>query len=154
MFLVTVIGSDVITNCDGMYVLTHPCSWYCVRIQYVLGSDFSVILRREVFGEVVCEIGEGSLPSDAKLFFSFFISQPVKTHIPRFGAFLGDIVIGERRYCCVVRDDCCGWLLMAEGGKYMTYGNSDLGVVKNASSFSFGGGSHDMAECFTLDQNW
>ena len=144
MFLVTVLDCDVTSNCDGRYVRTHPCSWYCVWIQNVLGPDVSVVLGWKVFGEIIREICKSTFPSDFELFLSVFFPKP------RFGAFLSNVVVGERGNRRIVGDDGSCWLRVAKGGEYMAYGYCYLSVVKDAGGFGFSGRGNNMTECFAL----
>ena len=64
-----------------------------------------------------------------------------------------DVFIGEGFDCGVVCYDNCGRLRVAEGLKYVPEWETNLGIVEAPRHFGFCGGSDNMAECLTLNQD-
>ena len=67
-----------------------------------------------MFGEVVREVFRSAFPQDGELFLIHSVSDPVETHIDRFGSLLLHCVIRNSFCASVVRDDDCWGLGMAE----------------------------------------
>jgi len=105
-----------------------------------------VVRRGEVLGVVIGKIISALLPVDAELALANAVTDPVETHINRFGAALLDGVIDETIGTSIVRLDRRGWLGVAHFDEGSPDLASVLAIEVKASEFSFEGRAHDILQ--------
>ena len=73
-----------------------------------------MVCSRVVLGVIVTEVSAAGFPINQKLFLEGAISDPIKTHVNGFGAFLFDGVVGKALSSGVVNLDGGGGLWVAK----------------------------------------
>jgi hypothetical protein len=106
-------------------------------------------------GVMLCEV-VGSIefclaPVNVKLFLANAVSNPVKAHVDRFGAFLLDRVIRKTFGGCVISFQGCGRLWVAYFGYTGADGACLLTIVEQTRQFSFRCDRDDLLHNVTHD---
>jgi hypothetical protein len=98
-----------------------------------------------MFGEVVCKIFAGSVPTELELFLGFAIAKPVIAHVDCAGAALFDGVVDETNGSSVVKCDWCGGLRVTEFFEGRSDGNGLFAINEGGSNFGVCGGGSDVS---------
>ena len=103
-----------------------------------------------MFGEIIRLVEDSFFPIDVELLLADSVTDPVKTHVDSFGAFLFDSVVGDAGGSAVVGLERGRWLGMAEFFEVDANGAGFFAVVEEGSEFGFGRTgedfTHDLAE--------
>ena len=71
-------------------------------IAYVVWTCFAMMRDWMMLGDVVSMHGTRSFPKNVVFFVCQLVAKPVETHIPRFRALLGDVVMRKTISSCIV----------------------------------------------------
>ena len=112
----------------------------------------SVLLGREVLGELIGKLFSSLLPVQAELVLLDRAAHPMETHVKSFVALWAHVAGEDAVGGCAVRFDQGGKLQVAYFDEGRVDGNSLLEVEENCSSFDFRRGIHDSADGLTFGE--
>ena len=119
----------------------------CLHLQSV-GTHFDMVLHRVMLCVVVGTVLFAWLPKDLELSLADAVSDPIKSHIHGFGAFLFDRVICYSHGCAVISNHGGGRRGMSEFFEGYAFGDSLLAVQEEASQFGFSCAGEDIFQDF------
>ena len=97
-----------------------------------------------MLGVIVGVVVATLVPEDFNLRMEGFISQPVETHIPGFGAFAFHVGMDKVVGSGIVSFHRCWYLWMTKIREGLAEMNDILCIVEQGSCFSFGGGGNNV----------
>ena len=112
-----------------------------------------VDVDREWFCKEVSEVVGALAPFDDELALSDAVADPMETHVNGLRTVQLDRAVGDADSTCVVTEDGCGWLGIAEGASDVAQPNTDAGEHVEACVFAFGDRSNNDIEYATVDMD-
>ena len=110
--------SRLVAVAGHQHTLSHdPASLALSLVRHVGTTNCFEVVYGVRFCVEICEVGLAGLPGDDEVALSDAIADPVVTHVNCFGATLFYCLVGDSNSKCVVTDEWCGCLRIAQVGQ-------------------------------------
>ena len=120
-------------------------------ILYISWALCSMIWCRVSFGELISIIACAPFPVNVYVILSFFVTEPMETHVPRFRTSLMGIIVNIPYSCRVINLYECRWLRMFKSNKEASDWDRSLRIMEEGTYVSFSCRGDYMFDCFAFN---